>query len=161
MAVSHTVHRQIAIECCRRTAAASSADGRRCEPCVRSDRRIDQAPPLSKEAGDFEQGVDHSNGSHRASRLAALSALAHLSQHLPCPRRRRYRTIGVCESRVSRTHLPPRVRSGWAEAWSVRAMWLVQGRTDHLPATFVGGLACEAGRRSTHATSVKDLGLGA
>ena len=54
---------------------------------MRSDRRIDikidQAPPVSKEAGDSEQDVDHSNGVHRASRLAVLSALAHLSHHLP------------------------------------------------------------------------------
>ena len=41
---------------------------------------------MSKEAGDSEQGVDHSDGVHRASRLAALSALTHLSHHLSCPR---------------------------------------------------------------------------
>ena len=72
-AVSHTVHRQIA-----RMLPP--------QPCMRSDRRIDQAPPVSKEAGDFEQGVDHSIGVHRASRLAAPSMLVHLSQHLSCPR---------------------------------------------------------------------------
>ena len=69
------------------------------QPCVRSDRRIDQTPPVSKEAGDFEQGVDQSNNVHRASRMAALSALAHLSHHLSCPR--------------SLENLRPRMRSGW------------------------------------------------
>ena len=44
-AVSHTVHRQIA-----RMLPP--------QPCVRSDRRTDLAPLVSKEAGNFEQGVE-------------------------------------------------------------------------------------------------------
>ena len=62
--------------------AAAAAVRAACE----ADRRIYQAPPVSKEAGDSEQDLDHSNSVHHASRLAALSALAHLSHHLLCPR---------------------------------------------------------------------------
>ena len=54
---------------------------------------------MSKEAGDYEQGVDHSYDVHRASRLAALSTLAHLSHHVSCHR--------------SLENLRAHVRSGW------------------------------------------------
>ena len=97
--VGHTVHRQIA-----RMLPP--------QPCVRSDKRNDQAAPVSKEPGDSEQGVDHSDGVHRASRLGPgwrclRSLIAHLSRSCRPP-------IGpriAWSSKVNRD-LKPRLHGG-------------------------------------------------